>query len=233
MALVDELKAEVSGITKQTWDTRDGNVVPDTSTVKLAGGAVRLRATFLYADLARSTDLAMRFDPRIAAKIARAFLATCTRIICALNGDIRSFDGDRVMGIFVGETKNTSAARAALHIHYAFRELIRPQFEAKYPALKDFGLSYGVGVDTSDVFAVRAGIRNNNDLVWIGRAPNIAAKLSNVRVAPYHTIITADVYELLADVARFGGRERENMWTMKTWDGGVSTVYVSAWYWKP
>jgi hypothetical protein len=35
----------------------------------------------------------------------------------------------------------------------------------------------------------RAGIRNNNDLVWIGRAPSLAAKLSDIREPRYSVYI--------------------------------------------
>ena len=234
MALLDDLKDDVSGVINQTWDIRDGNVVPDTASVKLAGGAVKLNATFLYADLADSTGMAMKLDVRVAAKIARAFLATCSRLINHHGGAIRSFDGDRVMGIFVGGVKNTSAVKCALQIRYVFREVLRPAFEKKYTDLaKIHTLAYAAGVDTSDVMAVRGGIRNNNDLVWIGRAPNIAAKLSNIRRTSAATFITPAVYNNMKDSSKFGGEPKRNMWTKASWKGEVSEIYESGWQWKP
>jgi hypothetical protein len=47
------------------------------------------------------------------------------------------------------------------------------------------------------------GIRNSNDLVWVGRAPNIAAKLSSFREAGFASYITADVFAKLNDSAKF------------------------------
>src|SRR2546426_1153205 len=105
MALKDDLAAEIDGILNQTWALRDGQVVPETEDVALAGGGVKLKATVAYADLADSTELAMDFDARVAAKIFRAFLAMSTRILRNEGGAIRSFDGDRVMGIFVAITR--------------------------------------------------------------------------------------------------------------------------------
>jgi len=37
-----------------------------------------------------------------------------------------------------------------------------------------------VGIDTSALFVARIGVRNDNDLVWVGRAANYAAKLTEI-----------------------------------------------------
>src|SRR6185312_2954960 len=120
---------------------------------------------------ADSTELALQ-SQNIAAEIVKAYLMGTTRIIRSLNGDIRSFDGDRVMGIFFGERKNTLAGEAALKINYFFTHVLIPAFTNFYKS-REFALSQSVGVDTSKVMAIRSGIRKNNDLVWIGRAPNV------------------------------------------------------------
>ena len=74
---------------------------------------MKIAATMLYADLADSTALAM-WDRRVAARVCKAFLAFASRLIRASDGEVRSFDGDRVMGVFIGKTKNTSAVKCAL-----------------------------------------------------------------------------------------------------------------------
>src|SRR4051794_31213124 len=112
MALSDDLKQSVDDILSQGWDIRDGTVVPETKDVALAGGGVNLEATILYSDLAESTRLVTDFDRRTAARVMKAFLACSSRIIRSHGGDIRSFDGDRVMGIFIGDSKNTNAANS-------------------------------------------------------------------------------------------------------------------------
>ena len=137
------------------------------------------------------------------------------------------------MGIFLGDSKNSSAARCALKINYVFRHILKPKFEEKYSGLKSQKLAHGIGIDTSEVLTVRGGIRSSNDLVWIGRAPNIAAKLSNLREAPYYTYITDTVYKKLADDAKFGGDPKRNMWQERTWNGGVGTLYRSSFWRKP
>src|SRR4051794_11609685 len=117
MALSDEINTEVNAILAQRWDSRDGQVVPETANVVLAGGAVKLQATMLYADLADSTQLAI-YDQSIAARVFKIFLASSARVIRNRGGYIRSFDGDRIMGVFLGDSKNTAAGKAALNLHH-------------------------------------------------------------------------------------------------------------------
>ena len=177
MALIDDLQSETDDIVNSQWDRRDGTVVPETDDLGLDNETVDLDATLLYADLADSTELVF-YNQSIAAEIMKAYLMGTTRIIRELGGEIRSFDGDRVMGVFIGKTKNTSAAKAGLQINYFFTKILKPAFTSFYPATfpGKFNLKQTVGIDTSKVMVIRSGIRNNNDLVWVGRAPNIAAK---------------------------------------------------------
>ena len=235
MPLEDDILSEVGDILAQTWTVRDGKVVPETENVSLAGGAVRLTATMLYADLADSTALAI-YDRRVAARVFKSFLASCSRIIRDRGGYIRSFDGDRVMGVFVGDYKNTTAAKAALNINYVFQTIIKPKLVAKYEVFKNgtYTLGHCVGIDTSEVMVIRGGIVNNNDLVWVGSAPNVAAKLSGIRSTPYNSWITESVYNSLNDEAKLGPK-REDMWEKRVnvpaIPGGVG--YRSRWWWKP
>jgi len=233
MATSDEIESDVFGALNQVWNIRDGQVVPDTSDVLLAGGGVRLDATFLYADLADSTELAM-WNRQVTSKICKAFLAASTRLIKSHGGHVRSFDGDRVMGVFVGKYKNTSATKCALKINWMFLKVLKPKFEAKYESLRDgtYKLSHCTGVDTSEVLVVRSGIRNNNDLIWVGRAPNIAAKMSGFRDSPYNSFITHDVYRVLHDEAKVTNGTK--MWEERSWTNGPTTkVYRSSWTWTP
>jgi|HubBroStandDraft_4_1064222.scaffolds.fasta_scaffold218173_2 adenylate cyclase len=233
MALADDIKTDVDGVLNQTWDVREGEVVPTTEKIALAGGGVKLDATMLYADLADSTELAM-WDRRVAARLFKAFLACSSRLIRAQGGEVRSFDGDRVMGVFLGKYKNTSAAKCALQINWAFQKLIKPKFEAKYEALRNgtYKLAHCTGVDTSEVLVVRAGIRNNNDLIWIGSAPNVAAKMSAFRDSPYFSFISGPAYDKLADEAKLSNGT--NMWEERLWNAGpIKRVFRSSWTWSP
>lgn len=219
------------------WDKRTGRKIPETGEVALAGGAVEIEATFLYADLANSSKIAKELDRRIAAKVIKAFLATSARIVRSCGGKIVSFDGDRIMGVFYEDSKNSDAAKCALQIKYAVHNIIRPKFEKKYDSIKkaSFTIDHGVGIDTGTVLAVRGGARGSNDLIWIGRAPNLAAKLSDLREPPHQTFITASVFNKLNDKSKYGGADNQLMWESRTWkflEQNLS-LYRSSWHWKP
>ncbi|ARP99676.1 adenylate/guanylate cyclase domain-containing protein [Pseudorhodoplanes sinuspersici] len=234
MALRDDLAADIDGVLSQAWDIRDGTTVPTSDTVALAGGGVNLKATLLYADLADSTNLAM-WDSRVAARICKAFLAASSRLIRAHHGEIRSFDGDRVMGVFLEGHKNTNATKCALQINWMFQKLLRPKFEAKFEKLRNgtFRLAHCAGVDTSDVLVVRAGIRNSNDLIWIGRAPNVAAKLSSIREESYGSYISGAVFDAMTDAAKLA-HDGRSMWEERKWNKGpIERVFRSSWTWTP
>ncbi|GAB3005522.1 adenylate/guanylate cyclase domain-containing protein [Streptomyces pseudoechinosporeus] len=238
MGLADEVTQAVTDVVCSDWDTRKGTVVPSTADVKLKNGAVEVDAVYLYADLADSTGLARDFTRKTAAKVIRAYLDATCRIIKARGGEIRSFDGDRVMAIFMGSTKNTSAAKCALQINHAVTKIVRPKVEANLPSIKNQGfvVKHCVGIDSGTALIVRGGVRGSNDLVSIGRAPNVAAKLSDIRNGTYHTYITEAVFKNMADSSKYSGTgdDKKLMWDgpyTREVGGETLTVYKSGWTW--
>lgn len=235
MALKDELTQRVDNILSVTWDVRDGQVVPDTADVNLSNGAVRLEAAYLYADLADSTSLARDFDRRTAARVVRSYLHVMSRLVKTYGGAIRSFDGDRVMGVFVGGLKRSNASKCCLKMNWAFLNIVRPKIESKYPSLKTKGyvLEHSAGVDVGEVLVVRAGVRGSNDLISIGAAPNIAARLSDLREAPYRSFITRAVYDRISDESKLAADGRD-MWERRslTVKGNTMAIYRSNFRWS-
>ena len=200
MTLADIIESNISGVLAPEFVTVNGQKVPETEDVNLTSGAVILEATYLYADMANSTGLAQAYQKFAVAKIIRCYLNAATTIIKDRGGEIRSFDGDRVMGIFYGDSKNTKAAKAALNITWAVEKVIRPKIEAKWGDLR-WTLKHGIGIDTGEAWIVRGGVRGTNDLVSIGRAPNVAAKLSEIRNSK-QVMVTSDVYNNMNDTVR-------------------------------
>ncbi|MFH8470640.1 adenylate/guanylate cyclase domain-containing protein [Streptomyces sp. NPDC017991] len=234
MALGDKIRSDLDNMVGKPWSIRNGNVVPGTDDVGLYNNdAVKLDAVYLYADLLGSTKLAREFTPHVAGKVIRASLRTASTIIKACEGEIRSYDGDRVMGIFIGGSKNTNAARAALRINYAMEEIVQPALYAKLPTLERDGYipRMCVGIASGEAFISRAGVRGSSDLVSIGRAPNVAAKLSDIRQpGRYRTYITAQVYNRLQDKVKVS--KGTNIWNSyrDAVGGEQMTIYRST-YW--
>lgn len=241
MGLAEDIDEAVKSVVNSDWNVRTGTVVPTTDTVSLKNGAVEVDAVYLYADMANSSGLAREFPPKTAAKVIRAYLDSTCRVIKARGGEIRSFDGDRVMAIFMGDSKNSDAAQCALNIKYVVTNIVRPVLEAKLASLKtkNFELQHCVGVASGTALIVRGGVRGSNDLVSIGRPPNVAAKLSDVRAWPYASYITSDVFSRLKDNVKYykpGTSDQKVMWEGPyTRDAGGAnvSVYRSKWTWKP
>ncbi|MFC4613082.1 adenylate/guanylate cyclase domain-containing protein [Streptomyces maoxianensis] len=200
MGLKSTIEEKLTELVGHEWQTRSGLTVPGTDDIVLRDGAVQLDAVYLYADMMGSTQLVSDFDPGTAAKVTRAFISTACRVIRNRDGHIRSFDGDRVMGIFVGANKEGRAVRTALEITYATDKLVRPALERRLPSLsrQGFELCHVSGVASGPVFIARAGVYNHNDLISIGTAANVAAKLSDIRETPqYRTYITRSLYDVM------------------------------------
>lgn len=230
--LRDTIQREVIGVLYQPWDARVGVVVPSSDTVALNGGRVDLRAVMLYADLADSTVIAIA-NREAAARLFRAYLALCARLIVRRGGEIRSFDGDRVMAVFVGANASIAAVCAALEINWCFQTILVPLFQAQYPMFVTGGyrLAQAVGIDGGEVSVVRGGIRANNDLVWIGRAPNVAAKLSNLRHPPYATFVSEDLFLSLPPWLQFAPNTPALFWdSLQPGTIPVSNIRCTSWW---
>ena len=224
---------EVSAIISAVWSDRESKNVPSTESVKLAGGAVYTDATFLYSDLARSTELVEQLDHRVAAKLIKSFVQCSVHLIQEAGGKVISFDGDRTLGVFAGSFRNSTAVECGLKIKFVLNRIIDPKFRQKYPQTVGFQppLSHCVGIDTGKVFVVRAGARGQNDLLTIGSPANLAAKLSDLRDGQYNTYITPAVYKAINERAKFSNGV--NMWEQVTRAiGGKNlTAYRSSYYW--
>lgn len=214
------IESTVDDIFGAAWNITDGIVVPKTDDIVLKNGGKNVDATYLYADLAESSKLAQTLYKETVGKIIRAYINTASRILRQYGGEIRSFDGDRVMAIFMGEEKNRKAVRAALGINWAVQEVIRPAIKTAWSDGEKFShIEHGIGIDTGDALIVRGGVRDNNDLISVGAAPNIAAKLSEIRGT--HAIhITDRVFDDLDDQLLTYNDGRNTIW-QKIYGGTV------------
>jgi class 3 adenylate cyclase len=229
VGLKDELSSEIEAIYRDAWTTRDGYVVPTDTSVTMSNDAVKIEGAVLYADIADSTKMVQERPDFGAAEIYKAFLRCSARIILAEGGSVTAYDGDRVMGVFVGNSKETTAVRAALKINWAVKNIVVPLRNKVY-SKTTISLGHVVGVDASPLFIAKTGVRGSNDLVWVGRAANHAAKLAAL---PHgrSTYITHPVYMAMdASVTWLNGTD---MWTPLTWnDFDGSIIYGSTYWWS-
>lgn len=232
MAASDEMEAVVATLMASVWNTRQGRVVPEPEALRLNNDAIEFeRATVLYADLKGSTALVDTMPWQFCAEIYKAFLHCAATIIRQQGGTITSYDGDRVMGVWVGDRQTTPAAIAGLKINYAVQNIVNPALKKQYPH-RSHDVSQVVGIDTSAIRAARTGVRGGNDIVWVGRAANYAAKLTDLDLAE-RTWITDDAFRRLHDEAKFGGNPLQLMWKPYKWsEKGDLAIHGSTWWWK-
>ncbi len=229
--LGQQLEQEVKKIFRQSWSVRDGQKVPESQDLQLGNDAVKLDGTVLYADLDGSTDMVNNYKPEFAAEVYKSYLHCAAKIVRDEGGVITAYDGDRIMAVYIGGFKNTRAARTAMKINYAVTEIINPAIKQQYQ-FSTFQLRQAVGVDTSPLFVARTGIRGANDLVWVGRAANYAAKLCSMPGGnPCPSVITAEVYKMMGRSLKFSSDGR-SVWDRHYWAERGITIYRSTWWWK-
>jgi class 3 adenylate cyclase len=228
MAFYEELQEEVSSIFVSRWTSRDGLVVPEPEAVGLDNDCVKFNAVVLYSDLVGSTKMVGSLTAEASAEVYKAFTRCVCRLITNAGGTVTSFDGDRVMGVFIGGSKNTTAAKVGLQINWAVTKVINPAFSLQHPGV-NFKVEHATGIDGSPLLVARTGIRGSNDLVWVGKAANQAAKLSEVRDAGYSTMISKAVYDSLHNDAKL--HQQTNMWEERLFR--EETIYRSSYFWRP
>jgi class 3 adenylate cyclase len=234
MSNLEDIKSEIGTILSGEWTTRDGAQVPAPEDVQLGNNAVKLLGTVLYADLAESTELVNSYNNWFAAEVYKCFLRGACRVIQNNRGAITAFDGDRVMAVYIGETQGTDAVGSALEINHVVTQLINPMVHERY-AVPKLQIRHAVGLDRSPLFVARTGVRGSNDLVWVGRAANYAAKLSALREGSYTTWITPEVYDNMSDSVKHpkGEKSSSPMWEKRSWKSRAIDVYGSTWMRSP
>lgn len=227
---IEEAIKEAKATFKSRWQIREGRKVPDTDSLKLGNEGITLDATVLYADMSDSTGLVSGFKAEFAAEIYKTYLMGTCRAIRNNGGEITAFDGDRVMAVFTGDHKNTTATKAALQV-YGYVDELNTAVKECYPN-NSFTIRHTVGVDSGSLLVTKTGIRDSNDLVWVGPAANIAAKLCDLGDTTYRSFITEAVFSRLAESAKYGGNPRSLMWEKRMWTARGTVIYRSSWHWK-
>ncbi len=229
MGLKGDLEAEVNSTFKTDWAVQKTASVPEPESLRLNSNHAKdlESATVLYADLDGSTDMVENFKWWFSAKVYKTYLRCAGQIIKKEGGVVTGYDGDRVMAVFTGASKNTSAVRCAMKISWAVDEIIKPALKAQYPTT-EFNLKHVVGIDTSQLRTARIGVHGDNDLVWIGRAANYAAKLTTLSEKPIW--ITQSVYDRTDKSAKYV--DGTHMWSKHCWnDMDKMSIYATTFRW--
>lgn len=236
MASANQLISGVNDFFQGSYDVTSTRSVPDVGDLAFSKSGKEIELAMMFIDIRESTAIVDGFRRVTAARMYKSFLWGVAQIARANGGELRSFNGDGVLIAFSGETKCTSAAKAALQMAWFAKEVLKPKVESYFRSnqqLADMIFDFDIGIDVGKILVVRGGIRgeNNNDLVWVGNATNYAVKLSSIPDEGYHIYISDDVYKTMHDSSKFRLSDRAPMWENRSWKN--KTVYRSNWTWKP
>lgn len=209
MSLKEDLENKIYSYVYENFDIENTTIIPDSDNSNLTFGNKGLKGeyAFLFVDIRNSSSLHELYGFKKAASIYKSFHDINVRIIENNNGVVRSFDGDRIMGVFNGEYKNSNSSKAAMQIQYAIREILNPILGTK--------ILCGAGIDSGEILVIKVGKgrnKNNNDLVWIGKADNYASHLANEAVNTI--IISKNAYARLSNDRKIS-QKGVNMWKLK------------------
>jgi class 3 adenylate cyclase len=233
MPLKDDLSQKVAEFASTSWgDIPNGHAIPAAEDLTFGNDGRRLEACILYADLRGSTRMVDAIPDSRAAEYYKAYLHCAGKLIRENGGEIQAYDGDRVMGVFLGAFRADNAVETALNLNYAVAQIINPTFLAQYTADRHRPLEHTVGIDASTVLVAKTGVRVDSDLVWVGPAANYAAKLNSFEGldADFPARITVEAFNLL--------RRPESRTSTSTgalmWDGPYTDLdprhhYRTAW----
>ncbi len=168
MGLKEDLINKVNVFYTEPFTVEETTIVPTTDYSKLTFGNKVLKAelTFLFVDIRKSSKIVDTLGFIGAARLYQSFHEITSKIIAKRNGQIRSFDGDRILGIFAGDRKNNNAVEAALNIRWAIQNILNPK-------LGSSPIAIGIGIDTGETLITKVGKSgggNNSDIVWVGNA---------------------------------------------------------------
>lgn len=195
MTLKDEVTKYIQDTFSDAWTTTEPTSVPENN-IGLGNDARKIDATVLYADLTDSTGLVKQHSDGFAAEVYKTFVFASVKAIRYEGGSVTAYDGDRVMGVFMGGQMRNDATRAAFRISGIVQDVLQPELEGIYK--NGYKVRHKVGIDRSPLFVANTGIRGNNDFVWVGNAANNAAKMAALAQG-YTTYITHEVFAVLAE----------------------------------
>lgn len=212
MSLKDDVATYSHDTFSRVWSVEEWERVPkEDDELGLGNVGVRIKAAVLYADLTDSTSLVKDQKDEFAAEVYKAYVYAATKAIRYHGGEVTAYDGDRVMGVFMGGTPRNDAVEAAFHISALVEDVTQPQLNAMYGTTK-YTVRQKIGIDYSDLLVANTGIRGNNDYVWVGTAANNAAKMAALKLG-YETYATESVFSVLTENNTTGSATGAALWT--------------------
>lgn len=235
MGYIKELEDKIADYTNGDYEIVEIDTLPSPENVTFGKRAYKIKLTALCIDLRKSTDLLRIHDKETCGKIHKSYLTIASKIITENGGQPRSFNGDSILAFWPAKLKSNicDAVRAAMQLKWALDIRFTKYFE-KYSKI-----DFGIGVDSGDVYIVRAGLPkndNNNDLVFLGMCVNFASMIANQASGPNHVEVSSDTYSKLTEELLYGSNNgaKQDMWIngIVKWKGKDWETKCTSWCWE-
>ena len=154
MGLLTDLESKVDGYLAGEYEITSPQSVPNPEDIPLGNKAAKLVATTLFVDVRQSSDITNTFRRQTAAKMMKAYFDGAVRIINANHGYVRSFNGDGMLAIFIGEGQSNNAVKAAMQIKRFVDSVLEERFRRyfnKNSAAIGRALDFGVGAGIDQI----------------------------------------------------------------------------------
>ena len=220
----DDIMKRIDTYIEGEYDIKNTRKIPTAQDLGFGRYGRIIETAILYADLRGSSEVTERHRRHTTARIFKSFLDAMARIARSHDGEIRSYDGDRIMVVFPPDPSGKNAVcniavQTGMEMAWFFDEVLTHRLR-RY----DNSLDFGVGIAFSPMLAVRVGLgRNpdNNDIIFIGRAANLAAKLSDKAKSPNYIWIDQEIHRRLGDEWKYvdpqaSRRKKRPMWKHRT-----------------
>ncbi len=181
---------------------------------KVLGGEIRrgdgdvIETAILMADLRNSSSLEQDLGRDAYLDLLNAFFEECETIVVEHGGEVLKFIGDAVLAVFPAED---GAARACGNAAAAARKIsermTRPLLESKIGEA-----DCAIGVAFGEVTYGNVGSRGRLDFTVIGKAANIAARLSDhCKVCGKQVLISREIAEHADNAIPLGSLNLKNV----------------------
>ena len=157
-----------------------------------------LDAAVLYCDISGYTSLTNQTRKKTVARILSAFHYSMVKVTNDCQGEVFSIAGDRVMSVFSLENRNSTinmAIKCGLVMQSVVRYILPKEFEERNFSQT---LACTIGLDYGPVLMGKFGTKKTKDIILVGDAANIAAKMQS-EADPDKTMVSKVVYDNFPD----------------------------------
>jgi class 3 adenylate cyclase/predicted ATPase len=148
--------------------------------------AERRHLTVLFSDVTNATTLAMDLDPEAYREVIAAYHAVCEEVVERFDGHIGQYLGDGLLVYFGYPQAHEDDAQRAVRTGLGIVEALGP-LQRRLQQEQGVSLAVRMGIHTGLVVVGEIGEGGRHDLLAVGEALNLAARLQGL--APPDTVL--------------------------------------------